>query len=197
MVAAPPTYGEAFLEWLREHAGLKWQCDLSDDDIDGLEAKWGVLFPPDYRLLLRKLHAPADPPAGARFYDWRDDEALRRAFDWPVQGLAFDVEHNELWLEGWGSRPADPDARRIRLKQVVNAEAAPLIPVLGHRYLVGLPLEAGNPVLSIHQADIIVYGDDLRGYLLHELFGTGGRCAAGEPILERWCRIPFWGSFVS
>jgi hypothetical protein len=51
-------------------------------------------------------------------------------------------------------------------------EAAPrLIPVFAHRYLPAEPEDAGNPVFSVHQTDIIHYGADLRSYLANE-FGT-------------------------
>jgi hypothetical protein len=43
-----------------------------------------------------------------------------------------------------------------------------LIPILGGRYMPELPYEAGNPVFSVHPADIIYYGFDLEDYLRHE-----------------------------
>jgi hypothetical protein len=194
----PATFGEEFLEWVRDHSALPWASDLSDADIDDIEAAYAVRFPPDYRLFLRVLHAPAGTPPGASFYDWRHhEEAIREAFDGPLEGLAFDAERNTLWADAWGERPGDSQALRETLRALLRAKAAPLIPVYGHRCLVGAPLRAGNPVLSIHQTDIITYGDDLRGYLLHELFGEAGPCAGGQPILPRWREIPFWGDFVS
>ena len=63
-----------------------------------------------------------------------------------------------------------------------------------HRYL----LDAEPyPVLSVHQSDIIVYGSDLRSFLLHELQAMLG--LEGDP---RWMNadvngVPFWGEIVS
>ncbi|MFZ5439189.1 MAG: hypothetical protein ACOZQL_04230 [Myxococcota bacterium] len=52
------------------------------------------------------------------------------------------------------------------------AHAPKLVPVFGHRFLVTEPLRAGNPVLSVYQSDIIVYGNSLADDLAHE-FGQG------------------------
>ncbi len=85
----------------------------------------------------------------------------------PLDGLIFDVEHNEFWLPEWGSKPAAvEDARRVVELQV--NEAPRLIPIYGHRMMPNRPHEAGNPVLSIHQTDIIYYGFDLDDYFRHE-----------------------------
>ena len=92
---------------------------------------------------------------------------LRQWFDSPIEEILLDVEHNEFWLAEWGKRPEDlPDALRIASKKI--REAPKLIPILGSRYMPELPHEAGNPVFSVHQADIIYYGFDLEDYLRHE-----------------------------
>jgi hypothetical protein len=79
------------------------------------------------------------------------------------------------------------------------AAAAPrLIPVFGHRYLLAEPCQTGNPVLSIYQTDVVVYGADLRCYLLAEFAGLLGidhdtvQRDRYETIVEH-AGIPFWG----
>lgn len=67
----------------------------------------------------------------------------------------------------WGSRPDDPDdSREIVAHQLSLAPA--VIPVYAHRAIPNEPLESGNPVFSIWQTDIIVYGRDLADYLVAE-----------------------------
>jgi hypothetical protein len=91
-----------------------------------------------------------------------------------------------------GTRPGDAEARRARLAELV-AQAPPLLPVYSHRYV----LAAGPPlVLSVHQSDIVVYGCDLRAYLLHELHRL-----LGIPEEPTWMQadvqaIPFWGELM-
>jgi hypothetical protein len=71
------------------------------------------------------------------------------------------------------------------------------------------PCVAGNPVISIWQSDMIIYGLDLRHYLLVEfrnLIGIGKEDLQSlQPVsdqgaqarMEQYQAIPFWGEFLS
>jgi hypothetical protein len=76
--------------------------------------------------------------------------------------------------------------------------------VIGHRYLLAEPCVPGNPVLSIWQSDIVVYGHDLRDFLLHEfedLLGLGDweavrpKPSSGRDLSD-YEAIPFWGELI-
>lgn len=71
----------------------------------------------------------------------------------------------------WGERPADIDAAKAVASAAVRA-APVMVPICGYRYLPAEPLEAGNPVFSIHQTDVIYYGHDLASYVEAE-WGVG------------------------
>jgi hypothetical protein len=79
--------------------------------------------------------------------------------------------------------------------------APKLIPVFGHRYLLAEPCEAGNPIFSIDQSDMIIYGEDLHSYFLEEF---GDLVGEGRPShdhqrqiqLEPYRAIPFWGEIL-
>lgn len=199
-VAPPDAYGVDFLEWLRdateegwrEWLGARWRDPLTDAEIDALERRWDVRFTPDHRLFLRVLHTTTDTKRGGPlFYDWRDDAAgIQRAFDWLVEGLVFDVEQGALWPESWGVRPEVASWRQRRVAELVAA-APRLVPISGHRYVLSEP----NVVLSVHQSDIIVYGGDLRGYLLAELGAWLGRPPFPDPKIGT-STIPFWGELI-
>ena len=134
---------------------------LTDAEIEGVERRFGFRFPPDLRAFLQTAL-----PCGPLFPDWRggDAEELRLWLDVPADGVLFDVEHNEFWLDTWGPRPsALPDA--IALARDLVRAAPRLIPVYGHRMMPDEPHAPGNPVFSVHQTDIILYGADLEGYL--------------------------------
>lgn len=242
-MAAPSTFGDEFLEWLRRKTegawaswetrdfaeagvggadwqrGTKWLGGLDDASIGAAEKRFGLRFPADYRLFLRRLHAPDRRMAGAYFggpdgdtliprerpsfyrADGADDDAIRDAHEAVIGGLCFDVEHNRLWLEDWGPRP-ESEADRAAVVRERVAAAPVLIPVFGHRLLLAEPPAVGNPVLSVHQSDMIVYGSDLREYLLHELAGVIGPEAdaalhASPPREHDIAAIPFWGHFLS
>lgn len=188
-------------------AGTRWTCDLAERDIDEIERRWGLAFPADYRLFLRSLHATDRPRIGALYrggnelvpavgpgvYHWlRDEAAIGAALEDVVQGLVFDVENNALWPEEWGRRPSDPgEGERVVRARV--AAAPKLAPIFMHRALVIEPRVSGNPVLSIHQSDIIVYGGDLRSYLLTEFAAL--LPSANKPALNpsgEWNPVSFW-----
>jgi hypothetical protein len=138
-----------------------WGPPYTEAELDAAQARFGFFFPPDLKAMLLEHRL-----AGA--LDWtRDHEKIAEMFEWPFEGLLFDVENNELWWPEWGPRPNDPADRAAELRRILAA-APRLIPVWGHRYIPETPHEAGNPVFSVHQADIIVYGANLDDYLWHE-----------------------------
>jgi hypothetical protein len=149
--------------------GIAFEPGLTDAEVTAAEARFGFRFPPDLRALLQ-----AALPRGASFPDWRsgDEAELRDWLDRPRQGVVFDVEYNGFWLDEWGPRPeALMEAKRVA-EQLVAA-APRLIPVYSHRMMPDEPQLPDNPVFSVHQTDIIVYGRDLRDYLAHEFLMTG------------------------
>ncbi len=124
-------------------------------------------------------------------YDWRTDNvAIRDMLNWPAEGLIFDVENNALWLTEWGERPGLA-VERAEIVQKAMAEAPKLIPVHSHRYLPAEPLVSGNPVFSVYQSDIIVYGADLQDYVRRELDAS-----LPLPSLRAIRRIRFWSDFL-
>jgi hypothetical protein len=131
------------------------------------------------------------------FTDWLSKEDLvAESLMYIIEGLEFDIEHNGLWLESWGAKPLELAGQKAALRCMV-AGGPKLIPICGHRFLLAEPVVAGNPVLSIHQSDIIVYGKDLRSYLLAEFAGILGTVAAEVPgDQSSEMKIPFWGEFL-
>jgi hypothetical protein len=161
----------------------RWTTGYTQAEIDIAQQRYGLRFPPDLVALFRERR-PIDG------YDWRiDDGTIRSRLAWPYEGLLFDVERNSLWRSEWGERPDAAAQRAAILRSVVDA-APRLIPLISHRYIPEMPHETGNPVLSVHQSDIIYYGSDLADYFERE-FGDPARPLAG-PIK----RVPFWSDFI-
>lgn len=195
--------------------GTRWLNGLKEQEIVAIEGHYQLHFPPDYRLFLQMLHSVDRPMVGVRFienntkvlgtspsfYNWQTDTtSIQSAYEWLVYGLVFDVRQNNLWLPGWGAKPGTLEAQEARVRDLVNT-APKLIPVFGHRYLLAEPCEAGNPVFSIYQSDMIIYCEDLHSYFLHEF---GDLVGAGRPAhdhqgkirLEPYRAIPFWGEIL-
>jgi hypothetical protein len=167
--------------------GVNLADGLRDADIASVEERFDFRFPPDLRALLQKVL-----PISHGFPDWRDGdtEELRAFVDEPIDGLLYDVLQGVFWLRDWGTRPGS-DARAMDLARTRLADAPRLIPFHGHRYLSSIPREAGNPVFSVVQADVVIYGLDLADNLWLD-FGVpkprGGRVTARD--------IPFWTEVI-
>lgn len=189
----PADWGAGFLSWLRDatesawrgvdewtledyerhgyigprwRRGTHWTGGLDDQTIADVERQYGFVFPPQYRLFLQTLHSTkpwrtgADYSGGDRlalnespgFYDWRHDrtrirQAMRAVEDRAPFAQQIASQHGgSRWLPG-GPSPA-------------------LIPIIGHRYVVA---DDAQWVVSIVGDDAIVYGENLRAFLLAEL----------------------------
>ena len=181
----PDSVWTQLVEILKE-CGVSVDPGLTDAEAARVEGEFGFRFPPDLRDFLG-----AGLPVGEGFPDWRNEtlESLHERLAIPLEGLLFDVEHNEFWLDEWGPRPASlPEAQSV-VRGLVAA-APVLIPVYVHRRMPDRPHAAGNPVFSVHQTDIIYYGADLRDYLLHEFLGD--KDLGRWPIPDSVRRIEFW-----
>ncbi|MFD8826852.1 hypothetical protein ACFV1C_31425 [Streptomyces sp. NPDC059605] len=159
---------------------------LTERELDAVEARFGFTFSADHRVFL----AAGLPHGSSRWPDWRngDPEELAGRLAQPVEGVLFDVEHNAFWHPAWPSRPAEKsEALRVARTELENVPQ--LVPVYGHRYLPGTAGEYGHPVLSVHQTDIILYGNDLADYIQYEFAGR----SSGLPARAA---VGFWSYFV-
>lgn len=163
---------------------------LSDHELGAVEEAAGVALPTELRLMLRLAL-----PIGRSWRDWRLDPAgqLRTWREAVTAGIVFDVKHNAFWDDSWGPRPSD-DTRREALVRQQAATLPRLFPVFGHRALVidpvpGFASADGNPVFSVHQTDVIYYGNDLADWFNHEFGVPAPAWAASQPR-----RVPFWSA---
>lgn len=160
---------------------------LSDDEFARVEAELGVVFADDHRAFLA-----AGLPVGASWPNWRGEgrRSLAKRLHLPIEGVLFAVEWSDFWDAGWGKRPA-------RMKDVLRsakyqlARVPQLIPVYSHRYLPGGRGTFGQPVLSVVQTEVTVYGADLAGYIANE-FGPDGYRDPGVVSA-----VEFWSGLVS
>jgi hypothetical protein len=160
---------------------------LTDAEFDQIEQRYGFEFADDHRAFLA-----AGLPIGKGWPDWRygDPGQLRDRLGWPVEGVLFDVEMSSFWYEPWGDRPAAVSDRVAKARQRM-ASVPTMVPVYSHRCLPAGRGTFGHPVLSMHQTDIIIYGDDLADYITHEF----GQARPGDPDVR--ATVPFWRDLVS
>ena len=182
-----PEYVEAAGRTLRDR-GIECASGLTASEFETAEAEHGFRFPPDLRFFLSQVL-----PVGKGFPNWRsrDSRSIRDRLAWPAESLRFDVEHNGFWLPEWGPKPDSLDEAGEKARDHVRA-APFLIPIYHHRYLPASPCESGNPVYSVHQTDIVVYGLDLPSYLFAE-FGIPNPFRVPDVPRE----IEFWSKLAS
>lgn len=172
-----------------EEAGVVFAPGLKDSEVARAEQSYGFRFPPDLEEFLRYAL-----PVSKGWPDWRgaEDSYVLQMMRWPLEGIRFDIENNTFWHADWGAKP-DSLEEAFAVAERKVGEAPRLIPISGHRYIPERPSEAGNPVFSVYQTDIIYYGSHLANYFENEFayyFGTPGYVLP-EPIK----RIEFWSAF--
>ncbi|WP_171468935.1 SMI1/KNR4 family protein [Frigoriglobus tundricola] len=141
--------------------GVPFNNGLTDEEVRSIEDRFAFRFPPDLRAFLQYAI-----PIGKGFPDWRgSDRHLWEMLRWPEEGIIFDIRNNVFWWPDWGDKPSEESAA-VEIATTRLRQLPPLIPVFGHSYLPCAPLEPGNPVFSIHQADVIHRGRNLSDFLL-------------------------------
>lgn len=171
-------------------AGVTFEPGLTEGEIRDIEERYRFKFPPDLRDFLTFAL-----PTSNGFVNWRcetEDEIVNR-LQWPYDGICFDIEHNVFWPAMWGKRPSSLEKAFAIAKTALGA-APKLIPICGHRYIPDSPHEAGNPVFSVYQTDIIYYGSDLANYLENEFAYYFSRTADLSPSGVK--HMEFWSSLV-
>lgn len=164
--------------------GAMLALGLSGQELAGVEKRFCITFPPDLRRLLSVAL-----PLGDGWPDWRngDHDDLAQRLAWPVEGILLNVEQGEFWHRAWPPRPA-ARAAAVALARVELAKVPALVPLRAYRYLPADPPLPGNPVLSVHETDIIYYGGDLLGWF---------RCEAeGWTPVRNPRRVHFWSDLV-
>lgn len=167
-------------------AGVELSPGLSDSSISRVQDTFGFVFGPEHREFLQTVL-----PRGNSWPDWRRGSAqeLRRRLEWPIDGVVFDVHHGEFWARSWGDRPGSTREREIEARRFLR-RVPKLVPVYSHRYLASDPAYVPSPVFSVHQSDVIYYGDDLLDYVARE-FGV-------PPLHPAATRtyVPFWSDLA-
>lgn len=202
------TYGFPIGKWIQ---GAKW-IGMTDDEIDQVEAKYSITFNQEHRAFLRILHTldrkeeiehTEEVDGSARtviekrsfFYNWlEDDVEIKEKLEWPYETILYDVLGvNQFWLKSWGPNP-DSDEEKTHIFSTWLKKAPRLIPIFSHRFVVSDNTLKDKPVLSVMGSDTIIYGWDLRLYLLNELtehlgllelvYDETDKCYYSEPVKE-------------
>ncbi len=170
--------------------GSKFESGLTDSEFEEIENTCNFKFPPDLRDFLSIAL-----PINDDWINWRNwtKKEITDQLSWPYEGICFDIEHNSFWRDEWGKKPNTLKECFKVAKEVVN-NAPTLIPIYSHRFIPDTPHEAGNPVFSVYQTDIIYYGTNLYNYLRNEFSSTFGK--PENPEKNDFKDIKFWTKLV-
>jgi hypothetical protein len=162
---------------------------LSLTEIAKIQNELGFKLPDDFVYLLQNIKDEA-----AVLFPWSkfDKKQYDGQIAWVLKGIEFDVENNNLWIPRWGERPTDLSAA-LEIARNDFPSWPKLLPIYGHRFLAAEPCQAGNPVFSIMQSDIIYYAANLAHYLLNEFVDHDWDFHTNNQTIKR---IDIWSDFA-
>ena len=178
-----------------EHKKIQFADGLTNEELEIVESKFKLRFPPDLKLFLQtKL------PISENFVNWKlginseiESQKIIEKINWPLKGLLFDIKENDFWLHEWSDKP-DTLEERIEIAKEKFSNFPKLIPIYSHRYIPETPYRNGNPIFSVYQMDIIYYGFDLANYFSSEFdFKLSNNFEKLERPINH---IEFWSDFV-
>lgn len=163
---------EAYLTLAMERMGSDGANGLTNAQVSAVESAVGATLPFEVGLLL-----VMGIPDGDSWIDWRDDPAaqIERWNTWVLEGLSFDVGHNDFWSPDFGRRPAEISDRVAAVESIFDTLPR-LFPLHGRQAIPlavadGAESNSGNPVLSLNGTEVKVHAYDLAAFL-HRDFGV-------------------------
>jgi hypothetical protein len=104
----------------------------SQAELDDVQAKWQLRFPPDLVDLLRERRPLMDDP---QCFDWvtADPEHIRERLAWPFESYWVSIERHELWWPEWGERPSKPSDQCEKVRAIFAADSAAGAPLPSRR----------------------------------------------------------------
>src|ERR1700743_3972377 len=91
---------------------VRWTKGYTEAECERAQSRHGLAFPPDLVALFKRKR-PVDG------HDWTDDAAIKRACDWPLDGL-ISVERGQIWWPEWGEEPRGAGAPKTVWEQLVT-----------------------------------------------------------------------------
>ena len=174
---------------LLKSKGIKLESGLTSDELLQIERIYDIKFPMSLKEFLMTAL-----PISKGFYNWRDFSEenvnfIKQMIEKPlmnVKNMAEDV----YWCDEWGEEPYD---KNVAVEKVIEklSLAPGLIPVYAHRYI-PMNEEDNPPIISVHNVDIIYYGENLEDYFNIEF----GNKTQNELNYQNIKSIQFWSDII-
>ena len=169
--------------------GVEFETGLTVEEIAKIEYIYKIKFPKSLKEFLMIAL-----PISKGFYNWRNLEQdnimfIKKVINRPIEEVD-ELAEEVYWCDEWGEEPENAtDIGRIVRKKLQNAPK--LLPIYGHRYI-PMILVDNPPIISIHDIDIIYYGEDLENYFEVEF----GAKEQGAIRFKNIHPIPFWSDIM-
>lgn len=168
--------------------GVTLARGLTTREIERAERVYNIKFPKSLKTMLMMAM-----PTGKGFYNWRDmsddnidniKETMKRPYE-NINNMAEEI----YWCDTWGAEPESIEKYKEEVRKRLK-KAPKLIPVYAHRYMPMLDNEP--PILSIHDTDVIYYGENLENYLEIEFGDKDQRSISIKNIKP----VQFWSDII-
>ncbi len=169
--------------------GVEFEKGLTLDELKQIEMIYQIKFPNSLREFLM-----ISLPVSKGFYKWRDiqDDNVRfikKVINKPLSDI-HDMVGEVCWCDDWGKEPKDE--KTISEEVIARLKEAPkLVPIYAHRYI-PMVLDENPPVISIHDIDIIYYGENLEDYFNIEF----GKKTQDAIQFQNITPVPFWSDIM-
>ncbi|MDO5410317.1 MAG: hypothetical protein Q4F21_07665 [Lachnospiraceae bacterium] len=183
-------YRELILQM--KQSGILFEEQVDAERLEQVQQRYGIRFPKE----LRSFYEQA-VPVSPGFVNWLDDsdenvKKIRNRLGFPKRNVLKAVEIEEFWPAAWGIRPADEEKALQKAEEQLS-QAAVLLPLYSHRFLVCADGISNPPVLSVYGGDIIYYGSCLENWLEIEFCGKSQESVFENPLPF----IPGWTPLIS
>ncbi len=169
--------------------GFNFEAGLTDEEIINIEEKYGLSFPNSLKEFYKE-----GLPIGEPFPNWKDDseaniKKIKERIIRPYNGIVSDIKENQFWGADWPKY--DTIDEKIKYFNDLYNQAPRLIPIAYSRYIISTPETDEPAILSVHDSDIIVYGNNLKEYLENEFLLDHNNRHKTEflPYMGKWIDI--------
>lgn len=175
--------------YLLQMKGIEFEKGLTLDELKQIEKIYQIKFPSSLRdFLMMAL------PISKGFYNWRnmqDDniQFIKKVINKPVSDI-YNMAEEVYWCDDWGEEPKDEKIISEEVRERLK-EAPKLLPIYAHRYM-PMVLDKNPPIISIHDIDIIYYGENLEDYFKIEF----GMKAQDAIVVQNITPISFWSDIM-
>ena len=133
-------------------------------------------------------------PVSKGFCNWRnfDDKNvkfIKEVIERPIKDI-YELANEVYWCDDWGKEPNN-ESEKVEIIRNLLEKAPKLIPIYFHRYMTQVNMK-NIPIFSMHDTDIICYGENLSSYLKIE-FGDKNQ---SDIDYEKLNYIPFWNDLL-